>query len=168
MLLLIFSSSLLGFNFDKIDTFQADFSQSIFNQSGKEIKYTGKVFLKKPFKILWEYSEPIQKNVYLIDNNVTIIEPDLEQAIFSKIDKEINILKIIQSGKEIAPNTYESILYNRPYQFLISNNQLSSIQYTDDVDNKIVINFSNISQNQPIKDAIYRFDIPSEYDIIRK
>lgn len=168
LFLFVCVSTLFSFNIEKINTFQADFSQSIINPSGKEIIYKGKVYIKKPFNVLWKYNDPIQKDVYLINDHVTIIEPDLEQAILSTLDKEINILHILQNGKQIAKNKYESILYNKPYIFSINNDKLTTIEYKDDVDNKIVIKFTHIVQNQPIEDSLYNFHIPHEYDIIRK
>lgn len=168
LLIFIFKLSLFGFSFEKIDTFQANFSQSITNHSGTQIQYTGKVFIKKPLKILWRYSDPIEKDVFLINNHVTIIEPDLEQVIISTLQNEIHILDILRNGEKIDENTYKSIVYNKPYIFSIKNNQLSKIEYKDDVDNKVIITFTNIAQNQQINDALYKYDIPNEYDIIRK
>lgn len=168
LLILTFSSSIFAFTIKDIDTFQADFTQSIINPSGKKIQYNGKVFIKKPLKILWKYNEPIEKNVYLIDSHVTIIEPELEQVIISTLKDEINILQILQNGKEITKNRYESIIYNKSYIFSVQDNKLTSIEYQDDVDNKVVITFNQIIQNKPIEDTIYKFHIPDEYDIIRK
>jgi outer membrane lipoprotein carrier protein len=167
-LTIFLSLPLLAFNFEKINTFEADFSQSITNHSGKEISYSGKVFIKKPLQILWQYNEPIQKNVFLINTRVTIIEPDLEQVIISTLENEINILDILQNGEKIDANTYKSFVYNKPYLFSIKDDQLKQIEYKDDVDNKVVITFKNIVQNQPIKDSIYKYNIPTDYDVIRK
>lgn len=168
LFIILLNLSLFAFSIEKLDTFQADFVQSIVNQSGKKIQYSGKVFIKKPLKILWRYNDPISKDVFLINNHVTIIEPDLEQAIFSTLKNEINILQILQHGKRVGENQFESIIYNKPYQFFIEDDKLTTIKYKDDVDNQVMITFSNIVQNKMIKDSIYKFSIPDEYDIIRK
>jgi outer membrane lipoprotein carrier protein len=158
----------LAFDFHTVDTYKANFSQTITNPSGKEILYSGEIFIKKPLKILWRYSEPIQKDVYLIDDRVIIIEPDLEQAIISKLDKQINILQVLQDGEKIDTNRYKAILHNRPYIYTIKENQLSSISYKDEVDNQVNIHFTHIAQNSNLSDTTFDFDIPPYFDIIRK
>jgi outer membrane lipoprotein carrier protein len=159
---------LFAFDFKSIDTYKADFSQTITNPSGKEIFYKGQLFIKKPLNILWKYQDPIEKDVYLIDQKVTIIEPDLEQAIVSKLDKQINILKVLQDGKKIDTNKYKAILHNKPYVYEVNDNKLTSITYKDDVDNHVMITFSNIVQNEALDEQRFNFNIPSYFDIIRK
>ncbi|MEA3384516.1 MAG: LolA-like outer membrane lipoprotein chaperone [Campylobacterota bacterium] len=152
----------------EIDTFQANFSQSIINNSGDEIIYTGKFYIKKPAMILWEYQTPIEKKVYVTNSNVAIIEPDLEQAIVSKLEKELNIINMIKDSKKVSENLYESNMYNTTYKFIIKNNIIQSIKYKDQIDNKVTIDFSNIIQNKEINNSVFKYNIPFEYDIIRK
>jgi len=155
-------------NLKTITSYQASFSQSIINNSGKEIKYEGEIFVQNPSNIFWKYNNPIQKNVYIINSNVTIIEPELEQAIISKLDKEFNILKLLKEAKKISKNIYISNIYNNKYTLFIDDNKLQSIRYKDNIDNKITISFNNIKQNKKLPKNIFDFNIPLEYDIIRK
>ena len=64
-----------------IKSYQASFTQSIVNSSNKEILYNGTIYIKQPSDVLWKYTDPIEKNVYILANQVIIIEPDLEQVI---------------------------------------------------------------------------------------
>jgi outer membrane lipoprotein carrier protein len=168
LILSFISLELFAFDFNTIETYKANFTQTITNPSGKEIFYSGEIFIKKPLKILWRYNDPIQKDVYLIKDRVAIIEPELEQAIISRLDKQINILQLLQDGKEIEPNKYKAILHNKPYLYTVKNNQLNSIAYKDEIDNQINIEFTNIVQNSAIGDTIFEYDIPPYFDIIRK
>jgi outer membrane lipoprotein carrier protein len=168
ILCFFFTLSLFANNLKNIDSFQASFKQSIINSSNKEIVYTGKIYIKKPLQIVWQYNEPIEKFVYILNSNVTIIEPELEQAIISKLDKEFNILHLLDNAKKISPSEYLSTFNNIQYKLTIIDNILQSISYKDNIDNNIVISFSKISQNQPILDKIFEFHIPQDYDIIRK
>ena len=62
--ILIFLYLTLFANFDTVDTFVADFKQSILNEQNKKITYSGKVYIKKPIFALWEYKEPVLKQVF--------------------------------------------------------------------------------------------------------
>jgi len=154
--------------FKNIQTFQGDFTQSIINSSGKEIRYSGKMYAKKPYYIYWQYTDPILKNVYLNKKEVVIIEPELEQVIVSEIDKEINLLSLLTDAKKVAPNSYISKLNNVEYKILLRDNKLTRISYTDEIDNKVSIYFENSLQNHTLNKNIFKYSIPSEFDIIQK
>jgi len=151
-----------------IQTYKADFKQIITNQSNKDIVYNGKIFIKSPFSILWIYDEPIVKYVYINDNKVAIIEPDLEQAIITKLSQEINIFKLLTESKKISDELYKNTVNNIEYSMIIKNNQLKQITYKDEIDNNVNINFSNIKQNINIDNNKFKYEIPYDYDIIRK
>ena len=42
----------------------------------------------------------------------------------------------------------------------------SKISYTDKMDNKVVINLSNVRKNAPVNETIFKPAIPKNYDII--
>ncbi len=151
-----------------LDSFFGNFNQKITSDSKSVIEYSGKVFIKKSGKILWKYDTPIKKNVY-IDNNMAIVdEPELEQAIFTKLDNEINIIKLLNEAKKIDNENYVSTINSIKYSIKISENKISKITYKDELDNLVNINFSNIVQNGEISDEIFKFVVPSNYDIIKK
>jgi len=156
------------FALPNIKTYEASFTQSIINNSGKEVLYNGQIHIKQPALVLWKYNDPIDKFVYIKNDKVTIIEPELEQAIITKLDKEINLLNLLKNAKEISKDKYESTLYNTQYILTISNDQLTQINYTDEIDNKVKISFENIQQNHKLSKNKFEFMIPFEYDIIRK
>ena len=155
-------------NLKDVNSYQASFIQSIVNSSGKEILYNGSIYIKEPSDVLWKYNDPIEKNVYILSNQVIIIEPDLEQVIISTLKEEINILDLLKNPTKISQNKYEAIIYDKKYILTIINDQLTQIDYKDEIDNIVTIYFKNIKQNQPISSSIFKFKIPREYDIIRK
>jgi outer membrane lipoprotein carrier protein len=163
-----FATALFANNLKNIHSFEATFKQSIINNSNKEIIYTGTIHIKKPSRIVWRYNEPIEKLVYIVNNNVTIIEPELEQAIFSKLDKDLNILELLDNAKKLSPSEYISTFNNTQYKLIIIDDTLQSISYKDTIDNNVLISFSKITQNQSISDEIFKFTIPNDYDIIKK
>jgi outer membrane lipoprotein carrier protein len=164
-----FALSFLNANDIKnLDSFFGNFKQTITSDSKSVIEYNGKVFIKKSGKILWQYETPIKKNVY-IDNTMAIVdEPELEQAIFTKLDNEINIIKLLNEAKKIDNENYVSTINGIKYSIKVQDNKISKITYKDELDNLVNINFLNIVQNGDIADEIFKFIIPSHYDVIRK
>lgn len=151
-----------------LKTFQANFIQTITSSSQNIIKYEGEVFIKNSGKILWKYKSPIIKNVY-IDNRAAIVdEPDLEQAIFTQLESEINIIDLINSSKKITNNKYTSEIDGILYTILTQDNKIEKIIYKDTLDNSVEIVFFDSTINQNIDDSLFIFKLPSNYDLIRK
>ncbi len=151
-----------------IKTFDANFQQKIINPSKKEILYKGHLFIKEPNYILWQYKEPVIKNVYIINNFAIIDEPELEQAIFSRLQDEIDILELIKTAKKIDENRYLAKIYDVNYTLTTKDNKIQKIEYKDALENSIIISFTNVVQNEEIDDEIFKFLPPEHYDIIRK
>ncbi len=154
--------------FDSLKSFEANFVQTIKNSSNKSIEYKGKLFIKEPSKILWQYKTPIIKNVYVINAFAIVDEPELEQAIFTKLQNDLNLLKIIKTSKKIDVNIYEATINKRKYKIFLENQKITQIRYEDELENKVLIKFTKIKQNKYISDEIFNFSPPSYYDIIRK
>lgn len=168
VLLILISNINASISDENIKTFRANFFQTVTNESGKSIEYQGEVYIKNNGKILWKYVTPILKNVYLIDDMVIVDEPELEQVIYSRLEKSIDILKLIKDAKQIEENLYESILYNRKYTIKTKDGKISLLTYKDELENKVSINFDNIEQNIELDDSFFQFIAPADYDIIEK
>jgi len=161
-------SSLQALEFKNLKSIQADFKQTIINNADQQIHYRGKLFIKEPSKILWKYEEPIIKNVFLINTMVIIDEPELEQAVFTTLNSEVNLLALLKSAKKISNEKYEAVINDVKYTFLIKNNKIDKILYKDELDNKVSIELFNSVYNEVINESIFKFIAPSTYDIIRK
>ena len=168
ILLFISNTTLFSADFQNIKTFEASFTQTIINPSGNEVKYTGLLHIQEPDKIKWQYNDPIQKFVYIKKNSVTIIEPELEQAIITKIEEEINILNLLKNAKKISENSYISLFNNVEYSLTLKNKKLQKISYKDEIENNVIISFTNVQQNHKINKDTFLFFIPFEFDIIKK
>ena len=167
-LIIFIHTILFANNFKEIKTFEASFTQTIQNPSGNKVNYNGILYIKEPNKIKWEYKTPIEKIVHINKNSVTIIEAELEQAIVTKIDKEINILNLLKKAKKITTNEYQSEFNNITYTLNIENGNLQQIKYQDEIENDVTITFTNIKQNHIINSEIFLFTIPYDYDVIKK
>ena len=153
-----------------LDTFKASFTQKIVSTSDNIIEYKGNVFIKKSGKILWEYKTPVVKNVYINENFAVVDEPELEQAIYTELESEINIIKLLNSSKKVNENSYITNIEDVDYLIKTSpsDNKINYIKYKDKLENDVEIKFSNVVQNGEISEQIFKFTIPEHYDVIRK
>ena len=150
-----------------LESFKANFTQSIKSINDKIIEYKGEVFIKNSGKILWKYKTPIEKNVYILSDFAIIDEPELEQAIYTQLQSEINIIKLLNTSKKINENTYLANIDDIDYLIEVSS-QIKLIKYKDKLDNNVEIKFQNQITNENIQDDIFKFTAPEHYDIIRK
>lgn len=170
-MIIFYSMIILSLNandFENIQTFEANFTQTITNPSGNKVSYSGALHIQEPNLIRWQYIDPIKKFVYIKKYTIVIIEPDLEQAIVTTIDKEINILNLLKTSEKISDNIYISTFNNTQYTLTLNNELLKKISYKDELENSVNIYFKNIKQNHTINKSIFKFYIPSHYDIIKK
>lgn len=151
-----------------INTYKANFLQTITKNDDTKITYEGLLFIKKPAHILWQYKKPIVKNVFINDYMVVVDEPELEQAIFSQLREDLNFIDILEKAKKISENKFLALIDNKEYNLIIENGILKKIDYIDEVENKVEILFNDIDINTDIDNSLFRFEIPSDYDIIRK
>ena len=153
---------------DTINQFEADFTQKIVDDTNKSIIYKGHIQAAKPQYALWQYTQPVEKEIYIRDSQVIVIEPELEQVIYKTIDRSFNFFSIINHAKKITKNTYSAIYKERKFVITLKNNNLTSISYHDDFDNLITINFSNIITNKIIPSEFFKAKIPVDFDIIKE
>ncbi|MGB1227353.1 MAG: LolA-like outer membrane lipoprotein chaperone, partial [Poseidonibacter sp.] len=125
-----------------LESFKADFTQSIKSINDKIIEYKGEVFIKNSGKILWKYKTPIEKNVYILNDFAIVDEPELEQAIYTQLQSEINIIKLLNTSRKINENTYLANIDDIDY-LIEAPSEIKLIKYKDKLDNNVEIKFLN-------------------------
>ena len=150
-----------------IDSFEADFNQTITDDKGQKLSYSGHIIASKPQYALWSYKSPIQKNVYITPRYVTVVEPEIEQAIIRKIASDFDFFNMIQKAKKVTNNKYIATLNESKYTIKLENSMIKSISYLDEFENKVNIVFNNQSNNKMFSEDVFRANVPVEYDIIR-
>ncbi len=148
------------------DTMQADFVQTITDDKNSTITYRGEMLAKRPDMTMWHYKEPFEKMVYISANNVTIVEPELEQAIVKKLDGSIDILGILASARQVAKERYAAYYNAKEYDITMQGDKIKTIRYTDGFDNKITIVFDKQLINRPIDNGRFKAVIPDGFDLI--
>jgi len=152
---------------DSINSFEADFTQSVTDEKNKVLVYSGHVIASKPQKAVWNYIKPIEKNVYINAYSVVIVEPEIEQVIVKRIKSNFDFFNMIKNAKRIKENTYEASYKNTIFTIISKNSLIQSVLYKDEFDNNIKIIFKKQIQNKDIDDKKFIPDIPMEYDVIR-
>lgn len=166
-LLVIVSTSLMALNLH-LKTFSADFTQTISGAKHSKIGYSGTIKAKLPNMIKWDYIKPIKKTVYVNNDQITIIQPLIQQAIVTNINNTLPFFSIVKNAKQIAPNRYQT-LFNKTKIYLTTNkNKIVSIMYHDQLQNKVTITFTHQEQNKRLSNQIFHAVIPSSYDVITK
>lgn len=150
-----------------LTSFNSKFVQTITDDHGKKIVYYGELWASKPQNALWSYQKPIQKNVYVNAQKVTVIEPSIEQVTLRNLDDEIDFLQIIQKAKKVNDEKYSATIKGQTYLVIFKNNILNTISYTDSFDNKVLIQFTAPEQNKGIDSSKFKPIIPKDFDLIQ-
>lgn len=150
-----------------LGSFNSKFEQTIIDDSGKTIRYSGELWASKPQSALWVYQKPIQKSVYVNGQKITVIEPQIEQVTLRTLDNEIDFLQIIQKAKRLDDEHYTATVKGQTYSIFFKNDLLSSISYTDGYDNRVTIKFLTPMQNKAIEPSRFKPTIPADYDVIK-
>jgi len=165
--ILLLSFSLSFASFDKIDSFEAEFIQSVTDDKNKTLTYKGHISASKPQNALWRYKEPIKKDVFINTHQITIVEPEIEQVIIRSIDATLDFFNMIKNAKEIKKDIYEASFNGKIFTVTTKEEIIDSISYTDEFENRVKILFLNQVQNKEIKKEIFRPKYPLEFDVIR-
>ncbi|QKF82242.1 LolA-like outer membrane lipoprotein chaperone [Halarcobacter ebronensis] len=167
-LLFVTTTLLADFNFNDMKTLKAEFTQTIKNEAGKVIQYTGVIYIKDNKKVLWQYLTPIKKNVYVLDKEVIIDEPELEQAIYTHLDKNIDITTLLSNAVKVSADLYKTKLYDVEYFLEIKDQKINKISFKDGLSNSIEIDFKNVDTKDELDDTLFVFLPSNSYDIIEK
>ncbi len=163
------STTLLSANITQLNSLESNFKQSIVNDQNSRITYSGKMYAtKQNNQALWEYTSPIEKKIYYKDGSIVIIEPELEQAIFAKLSKVPNVLSLLNSAKRISENRFETTFNNVKYMIETNGNKINSISYTDEIQNRVTIEFNAQKTNENINASKFVYSIPEDYDILEQ
>ncbi len=169
LLTILTISNLISAQLTEIKTISADFEQLITNDTKNTIKYKGKMYAKKENNLaLWIYTSPIEKKIYYRDGDIVIIEPDLEQATFARLNKIPNIITILKNAKKVSKNTLVTYFNKTKYTITVDKNRVKKISYKDTMQNKVSIIFTNVNIDKPIKDELFIYEIPAGFDILRQ
>lgn len=155
--------------FENLKTLQGDFTQEITTLEGETIVYQGKLYLKKPVHVRWDYVSPTTKHLYFDGKEAMIYEPKLEQVTIITIDdKVLDFSALLRNAKKQKDGRYRAMIEGKEYVLNVDSKELpASIEYLDEFENRVKIVFANCRSNGKIADSVFEFHPPSHVDIVR-
>ena len=162
-------SALFGASINLPENFQADFTQMITNEKKKIINYSGKVRFSNKTLLKWEYHKPTKKEVCTNGFELLVVDHDLEQVSSYFINKGFDLAKILKKAKKHSKNVYVAKYENKNYTIQVdAKQQLHSIAYFDDLDNKVQIVFKKMKYGKgKLLPKSMKCNYPKNYDMIR-
>jgi outer membrane lipoprotein carrier protein len=178
---------LLNEYINSLESFQADFTQTIFGQSGQKIDLaSGAVTLQKPGKFYWAYTSPYNQVLVSNGNILWVHDIDLEQVTINDMDltHSSSPAAILSGNVDISHHHTVSDLGDieghRWIELLpidteqefsalrlgFDESQLSGMVLFDNLGQTTVIQFKNISVNHDIPPGIFQFSLPEGVDVI--
>lgn len=174
---------------EKSQTLTARFSQLTLDGSGTQLQETaGEMSLQRPGLFYWHTDAPQEQVVVSDGKNVTLWDPDLEQATIKKLDVRLNqtpalllsgdVSKISQSfdiaSKEqgevmdftLKPKTKDTLFDSLRVSF--RKGLINDMQLIDSVGQRTNILFNGVKANQAVPDSKFKFDIPKGADVIKE
>ena len=166
------------------NNFETDFKQTITNEKGKTINYSGDIKFKQEITVLfdengaereissklfkWSYKTPTQKEVCTDGVQLMVIDHDLEQISRYLIDDGLDLEEVLKVAKKISTTDYTALYKDIEYIITVDkSDRLLKIFYTDTLDNRVKILFENMSYDiKKFNDSGLECEEPKDYDII--
>lgn len=155
----------------RIHSISSDFNQTITSTENETLIYEGNFIASKDENLAyWNYLTPNPKQIYFSEYQVIIVEPDLEQAIITRLDQLTDIPSILSDAidsKEESQNEVEVTISGIVYTIHFQQDLPIKISYHDEIENKVEINLKNTKLNVDIDKTIFNVKLPSNYDIVQ-
>jgi len=172
----------LKMKLSKLVSYSANFSQSISDINGKELQRTsGTLTLKTPNMLRWETQLPDETLLIADGTTVWNVDPFVEQVtvmqqasitqnnplmlLVSDDQKQWNAVTVEKKESRfmvVSQNENANII---SLNIEFSGDQLTRLQSTDRQQQKSLLIFSNIEQNQPVAQMLFSYQIPENYII---
>lgn len=175
--------------YESIKTMKADFTQEVTSKGMAPMKSVGRVWLKKPGKMRWEYTEPAKDLIVSDGRTIWLFQPDLNQAIKSpattgassmatdflsgmgNIEKEFIVLLSAADGPShvltLTPKNAQQGLRKLVLEVGKKSYLVEKTVITDHFGNQTTVSFTNMKLNSPVKDSFFKYAPPKGAAIVK-
>lgn len=175
--------------YESITSIKADFTQEVSSKGMPAMKSEGKVWLKKPGKMRWEYKKPAKDLIVSDGKTIWLFQPDLNQVIerpaslsasamatdflsgIGSIEKEFDVkLAAIDSANHVlilTPKQEQSSLRNLILEVNKEKSIVEKTTITDHFGNQTAVTFNNIKLNASMKDSLFKYTPPRGAAVVR-
>ena len=172
---------------ERVDTYQAEFSQVVINPSGEVIERAkGRFLLARPGRFRWDYTLPYQQQIIADGEKIWFYDVDLEQV---TVRTQRGVLShspaaLLAGGQFVASDyTIEQSRDDKNDVFItlwpqyddatfqsialvFSADNLIEMAMVDNFDQKTVLTFTDIVENRPLSEEMFRFAVQPGIDVI--
>lgn len=174
--------------YESISTIKADFTQEVTSKGMAPMKSMGSVWLKKPGKMRWEYTEPAKDLIVSDGKTLWLFQPDLNQAIKSQaatgassmatdfltgmgnIEKEFIVLLSAANGPRhvltLTPRSAQQGIKKLVLEVGKKSYLVEKTVITDHFGNQTTVNFTGMKLNSPVKDSLFKYAPPKGAAIV--
>lgn len=172
-----------------VETYVADFDQQILDGSGQRLQEaSGRMWLSRPGRFRWEVDAPYEQIVVSDGDEVTLYDPDLQQATVQALDDRVThtpALLLSGSADELTgsyevsssqqgtaetftlrPKSADTLFEELKLTFY--GERLGFLQMTDSTGQRTAIEFDGVEQNVAVQDSRFRVELPEGTDVIRE
>ena len=147
---------------------EAQFVQKITNPKKKVIRYEGRVLMDNGARFKWSYTKPSKKEVCSDGKRVVVVDHDLEQVSYYRMDKGFDLGAVLKKAKHYKDNLYTARYRGHTYTIALDRKgRVEQIAYRDDMDNVVNIHLYKLKtfSRTPAASA-FRCPYPKSYDVI--
>ncbi|MDD5434471.1 MAG: outer membrane lipoprotein chaperone LolA [Nitrospira sp.] len=184
--------SKLQSTYSSINDFTISFTQHSSIKGFGEKVFEGKLYIKRPKMIRWDYSKPAKQNIYINGKTAILYIPDQKQAIKQDLSRHpdaepaLGLLSNIEKWQDIflikgdastgdrfrinlTPKnmlTVEKVLVEIDKETFLINKLTIFEKNGENAGNKVSFNFSSINTNSGLKDKLFEFKIPKGVEVL--
>ncbi|MDN3526098.1 outer membrane lipoprotein chaperone LolA [Halomonas sabkhae] len=174
---------------EPLTTYTAEFDQKILDSGGQRLQEaTGQMWLARPGRFRWEVDAPYEQIVVSDGEEVTLYDPDLEQATVQALDERVThtpALLLSGSADELTesydvtrsqqgtaetftltPKSSDTLFETLKMTFY--GETLGRLEMTDSTGQRTAIEFDNAEQNAEIADSRFSLELPEGTDVIEQ
>lgn len=173
----------------EVQTLAGDFRQTVYGADGQvDDEYEGDLQIARPGRFFWRYTSPYEQQLVADGVNLWNYDVDLDQisvtaqeealgqspaAVLSGTNDVLERVELQgafeadgQLWVQMALDDNEGDFSGLRFGFDLENNQLSGMQITDSLGQLTIIEFDNVSVNEPIDPKVFEFSPPDGVDVI--
>ncbi|MFK7890662.1 MAG: outer membrane lipoprotein chaperone LolA [Granulosicoccus sp.] len=171
----------------ELDTFEADFEQSLYGSGPEPLETSvGSVRLKRPGRFVWTYTEPETQIIIADGERIWMYDKDLEQVTVNPIDDRIvgSPLELLMNAGDLAESfdlrslgDAEGIRWvelsprepSSDFEMIfigLDDSGLAAMELRDNFGQATQIRFSNFKSGIALDDSLFVFDAPDGVDIL--
>lgn len=163
-------------------TYQANFTQTVVDIENTLLQEaTGRIVLQQPNKLYWELYEPNESVLLADGDNIWNIDPFLEQVVVNSADVALDNNPLILLTNPDSSQWDEFEVSQSENQFIITPHELNGgieslrlvfngdilveLESQDGQQQKSLLSFSQVKQNEPLPVDTFKFVMPDGYEL---